>query len=78
MITVIKDKSVFTVLVDGVEVGLSSTIRGGRILMYSDNRECVDANDFTLKNIKNGGIYQLMFNYFPEVKMGHGIEYKGF
>jgi len=78
MITVIKNKSVFSILLNGVEIALSSTMRGERILMYFDKRDCVDANDFTLKNVKNGGIYELLLKYFPELRLGVNVEYKGF
>lgn len=77
-LTIQKDRSVFFIRVDGETVGTCTTMRGGRVLMYADDRDSVDAPDFTLKNVKDGGIYELLLKYFPELPLGMDLKYVGF
>lgn len=81
MITITKSKNGFSIYQDGEQIGLCSTYRDFfdfkeiRFMTYfgSQEREPVPASDFTLKNIKTERIYELLFKYFPNIRLGQKV-----
>lgn len=82
MITITKNNNTFFIYQDNERIGICSTfktffgLKEIRFMTYlgSQEREPVPANDFTLNNIKTDRIYELIFKYFPNIRLGQRIK----
>lgn len=82
MITITKHNNSFFIYQDEEEIGICSTykdflhLKEVRFMTYlgSQEREPVPATDFTLKNIKTDKVYELIFKYFPNIRLGQKVE----
>lgn len=82
MITITKNNSTFFIYQDNERIGICSTfttsldLREVRFMTYfgSQERGPVPAADFTLKNITTDKIYELLFKYFPNLRLGQKIK----
>lgn len=82
MITIAKHDSTFTIYQDEEVIGICSTYKDFshidevRFMTYvgSQEREPVPATDFTLKNIKTDKVYELLFKYFPNIRLGQRVK----